>query len=192
MGYDLFPSKSGMGGMEPVALIGHNVKIMYANTQSYRKVIYFEPIMPFQFLNIGAVAAASTSARVQGTNLQMWKNEFGQFRWYTIDNAQIRWYLPNVDGRGNLRNLTVPMDPTIIARDPDLHLTEMFVWEDRNPSFEAINYTAQALTQCRLIAQGYRFVTGPVSATEVTKIQNGQLQCTNIVASGFAGQPSAQ
>jgi hypothetical protein len=189
MGYDLFPHKSGLGMMEPVALIGHNVCVKYANDNHYRKVIWFESIAPFQFLNIGAVAAGVTSGRTPATTLQFWRNEFGQIRWYPIDTAQIRMFVPNIDGRMNLRNIQVPVDPTIITRDPCLHLTEFFVWEDRNPAFEAINYTAAALTQIRLIGMGFRFVTEELPATTISKIKAGSEPCVNVVASGFSGKP---
>jgi hypothetical protein len=189
MGYDLFPHKSGLGFMEPVALIGHNVCVKYANDNHYRKVIWFEPIAPFQALDIGAIAAGTTSVRTQAVQLQMWRNEFGQFRWFPIDTAQVRLYVPNADGRGQLRNLQVPIDPTITTRDPCLHLTEFYCWEDRNPAFEAINYTALALAHCRIVVQGYRFVTEALPNDKVNMIINGQLQCTYLVASGFSGKP---
>jgi hypothetical protein len=189
MGYDLFPNKSGMGLQEPVALIGHNVCVKYANDSHYRRVIWFEGITPFQFLDIGAIAAGAVSNRTQAVLLQAWRNEFLQIRWFPLDNAQVRLYLPNADGRMNLRNQQVAVDPTIVTRDPCLHLTEFFSWEDRNPAFEAINYTAVALTRCRLVGQGYRFVTESLPATDVAKIKAGTLQCTYVVASGFSGRP---
>jgi hypothetical protein len=189
MGYDLFPHKSGIGLMEPVALIGHNVCVKYANDNHYRRVIWFEALTPFQFLNIGAIAAATTSARTQAVNLQAWRNEFLQIRWWPLDTVQVRVYVPNADGRMNLRNLQVVVDSTITTRDPCLHMTEFNVWEDRNPAFEAINYTAVALTQCRLMGMGYRFVTEELPATDVSRIKAGTLQCTYVVASGFAGKP---
>lgn len=189
MGYDLFPHKSGIGGMEPVALIGHNVCIKYENDNHYRRVMWFEPVAPFEFLDIGAVVANAVSVRTQAVNLQVWRNEFLQLRWYPLDTAQIRPYLPNASGRMLLRQLQVPVDPTIIYRDPCLHLTEMYIWEDRNPAFEAINYTAVALTQCRLIGMGYRFITESLKDADVEKIQQGNLQCTYLVASGFSGKP---
>ncbi len=187
---DLFPNKSGLGLMEPVALIGHNVCVKYANDNYFVKVVWFEPIPPFQAVDLGAIAANSVSARTQATRMQLWRNEFGQYRWFPIDNAQVRLFLPNADGRANLRNLQVPVDPSIVTRDPCLHLTECFVWEDRNPAFEGINYTGVALTQCRIIAMGYRFVTKPLEADKVQQIAAGNLQCTYVVASGFAGRPS--
>ena len=189
MGYDLFPHKSGLGYMEPVALIGHNVCVKYANDNYYRKVIWFEPITPHEALDIGAIAAATTSARTQATNLQLWRNEFGQFRWFPVDTAQVRIYVPNADGRMQLRNIQVAVDPTIITKDPDLHLTEFYEWEDRNPAFEGINYTALPIAHCRIQVMGYRFVTEALPPDKITKIQNGDLQCTYIVASGFSGKP---
>lgn len=189
MGYDLFPHKSGLGLMEPIALIGHNVCVKYANDNHYRRVIWLEALAPFQFLNIGAIGAGVTSARTPALNLQFWRNEIGQIRWFPIDDAQIRLFLPNADGRMNLRTLQVSVDPTIVTRDPCLHLTEIFVWEDRNPSFEAINYTAVALAACRLIGQGYRFVTESLPQATVDRIKAGAEPCVNVVASGFAGKP---
>lgn len=189
MGYDLFPHKSGLGLMEPVALIGHNVCIKYANDNHYRRVIWFEAIAPFQFLNIGAIAAGATSARTQAPNLQFWRNEFGQIRWFPIDEFQVRMYLPNADGRMNLRALQVPVDPTIVTRDPCGHMTEFFVWEDRNPAFEGINYGGVALAQARLIGLGFRFVTEQLSDAEINKIKQGGAACVYVVASGFSGKP---
>jgi hypothetical protein len=189
MGYDLFPHKSGLGLVEPVALIGQNVCVLYASDKHYRKVIWFEPIPPFECVNIGAVAANTTSARTQVANLQFWRNEFGQIRWYPIDTAQIRLFLPNADGRMNLRNVQVPVDPTIVTRDPCGHLTEMFVWEDRNPAFEAINYTGVALAACRIIAYGFRFVTESLPGATIDRIKAGQEACAYVVASGFSGKP---
>ena len=189
MGYDLFPHKSGLGLIEPVALIGHNVCVKYANDNHYRKVIWFEPIPPFQLVNIGAILAGAVSARIQATNIQLWRNEFAQFRWYPLDEAQIRLFIPNADGRYNLRNLQIPVDPTIVTRDPCLHLTESYVWEDRNPAFEAVNYGGVALAQCRIEAFGFRFVTEELPREKIDQVKTGQLQCTYIVASGFAGKP---
>jgi hypothetical protein len=189
MGVDLFPHKSGLGLMEPVALIGHNVCIKYASDNHYRKVIWFEPITPFEALDIGAIAAATTSPRTQAVNLQLWRNEFGQFRWFPVDTAQVRIFVPNADGRMQLRNTQIAVDPTIITKDPDLHLTEFYEWEDRNPAFEAINYTALALAHCRIMVMGYRYVTEALDNSKIQSIQNGNLQCTYVVASGFSGKP---
>jgi len=186
---ELFPHKSGLGLMDPVALIGHNVCIIYGSVKNWRKVIYLEPIPPFQCLDIGAVGLQTTSVRTAATNLQLLDNEFGQFRWFPLDNAQVRLWLPMTDGRFNLRNIHVPVDMTITDRDPCLHLTEFFVWEDYNPFFEAINFMDYNLAQCRIIAQGYRYVTMELSKGTVQKIETGLEACTYVVASGSPGVP---
>jgi hypothetical protein len=189
MGYDLFPNKSGLGLIEPIALIGHNVCVKYANDNHYRRVIWYEGIAHHQFLDCGGIAANNTSGRVAANNLQGWRNEFLQIRWFPIDTVQVRLFVPNADGRMSLRNQQVPVDPTIVTRDPCGHLTEIFIWEDRNPSFEALNYTAGAITQSRLIGYGYRFVTESLNQSEINKIMAGQAACVYVVASGFSGKP---
>ena len=169
--------------------IGHNVCVIYGSVKNWRKIIYLEPIPPFQCLNIGVIAAQTTTARTAAPNLALLDNEFGQFRWFPIDNAQIRMWLPQVDGRFALRNLQVPVDMTITDRDPCLHLTEFFVWEDYSPFFEAINFMDYALTQCRIIAQGYRYVTIELSKATVQKVEAGLEACSYVVASGSSGVP---
>jgi hypothetical protein len=186
---DLYPNKSGIGLMEPIALINHNVCIIYGSNRNWRKVIYFEPIPPHQCLDIGGIAAGTVSARTSAANLQLLDNEFGQFRWFPIDNVQVRLWLPQVDGRFVLKNRQVPVDMTIVDKDPCLHLTEFFVWEDYNPWFEAINFMDYPLTQCRIMAEGYRFITTELKQTTIDKIQAGQEACTYVAASGSAGIP---
>lgn len=186
---DLYPHKSGLGLMEPVALINHNVCVLYGSVKNWRRVIYLEPIPPFQCLDIGSIALQATTARTQAPNLALLDNEFGQFRWFPIDNAQIRLWLPQADGRFTLRNQQIPVDMSITDRDPCLHLTEFYVWEDFVPFFEAMNFMDYALTQCRIIAQGYRYVTTKLTSATISKIEAGQEACTYVVASGSAGVP---
>lgn len=186
---DLYPHKSGLGLMEPVALIGHNVCILYGSVKNWRRVVYLEPIPPFQCLDLGAIAAQTTTPRTTCPNLQLLDNEFGQWRWYPLDNAQVRLWLPAADGRFVLRNTQGVVDPMITIRDPDLHLTEIFVWEDYNPWFEAINVMDYPLTQCRIIAQGFRYITTELPKTTVASIEAGAIPCVYLVASGSAGIP---
>lgn len=186
---DLYPHKSGLGLVEPVALINHNVCILYGSVKNWRKVIFLEPIPFFQCLNLGAIALQTTTARIACPNLAMLDGEFGQFRWFPMDNVQIRLFLPQTDGRYALRNVQVPVDETITDRDPCLHLTEFFVWEDKSPAFEAMNIMDYALTQCRIVAGGYRYVTVGLDKSSIAKIEAGQEACTYVVASGNAGVP---
>lgn len=182
---ELYPHKSGLGYMEPIAQIGHNVAVYYTKWRYYR-VEYLEPIPPFQCLNIGGVAAADVSTKTGATNLELDTDEFGQFRWFPIDNAQVRIYIPEADGRFYLKNLMVPVDMNILDRDPCLHLTEIFIFQDKKPFFEAINLMDVALIQCRIIAMGYRFKGELLDAATIKAIQNGSVPCVHIVAQGRA------
>jgi hypothetical protein len=185
----LYPHKSGIGLMEPIAVIGHNVCIIYGSVKNWRRIIYLEPIPPFQCLDIGAILARTTSPRTQCRNLELLDNEFGQFRWFPIDNVEVTLWLPQVDGRFALRNIQVPVDAKITSRDPCLHLTEFFVWEDYSPWFEATNFMDYAITQARIVALGYRYVTTEIGSEVIQKIESGQEPCTYVVASGSSGIP---
>lgn len=172
---DLYSFKAQVGLFDPVALQNHNVIIHYVSNVYYRRVDFLEAIPPFQCVDIGAVAATTVSGRINVTNLEMPDNEFGLWRWYPIDDAQIRFYHPAGVAKWQLRNLQVPIDMNIIARDPNLVSTEFAIWEDNRPAVEAINGHAFALGAVRLIAIGYRFhtvaITEAVSADEMRAVE---------------------
>lgn len=178
-----YPNESGLGYMNPIAQIGHNVRVLYG-TQKYYKVTLFEPIPPFQALDIGAMAANATSAVTPAPTLDLDPDEFAQFRWYPLDNAQVYLFVPSSNGRYNMKNQRVPVDKNIVNRDPDLHFTEFFQWQDKRANFQAIN-GAVALTQCRIIVMGFRF-HGLVITDQATidGIEAGTIPCVKIVAQG--------
>jgi hypothetical protein len=179
--------------MEPVAMPGYYVNIKYASEDHYHRVNWLEAIPPFQFQDLGAIAAGVSNANpTEATNLQLEDNEFGQFRWYPIDAVQVTMWLPNANGKFKLKNLMVPVDEMVIERDPCLHLTEFFVWEDNAPFFQALNYTDYALTQARLIGMGFRYKLEvdkagravQLDTTIIEAIQRGTIPCVVIPASG--------
>lgn len=153
-----YPYKSTNGlDMEPVAAMYHNITIHYIRQTLYRKVIFLEPIAPFQCLDLGAQAAGATSPLTNIPNLEMYDGELGQWRWYPLDNAQVRIYLPSTGSKQDLKNLQPPIDPTIINTNPSLNQTEFFVWQDNRPAVQSI--AGLALNAVRIIAKGYRFMT---------------------------------
>ena len=187
---DLYIFKAQVGMFDPIALYKQNVCIHYVQNEYYRRVDFLESIPPFQCLNVGAVAAITVSPRTLVPNLEMADNEFGLFRWYPIDDAQIRLFHPSGMAKWQLRNLQVPVDMNITNRDPNLVSTEIAVWEDNRPAIEAINGHAFALAAVRLIAIGYRFHTfdlerGPSADAELVKaLKAGTQPCTHVWASG--------
>jgi hypothetical protein len=187
---DLYVFKAQVGMFDPVALQNQNICIHYVQNAYYRKVDFLEAIPPFQCINIGAVAAASPSGRVNIVNLDMPDNEFGLFRWWPIDDAQIRLFHPAGMAKWQLRNLQVPLDMNIINRDPNLVSTEIAVWQNNRPAVEAINGHAFILGAVRLIAIGYRFHTIDLEKGKnadsklVEGLKAGTQPCTHVWCSG--------
>lgn len=181
---ELRPFKSGLGLVEPVALTNENVCIIYGTDQYYRKISWLESLPPFQFLDIGAIAAQANSTKIAANNLQWATNEFAQIRWFPLDNVQVRLWLPESDGKFRTRNMMAYVDLNTVVRDPCLHLTEFFVWEDNNPWFEALNGMDYALTQCRLIGMGFRYKVAKLDSATIESIRKGTTPCTYCFASG--------
>jgi len=186
---DLYPHKSGLGLMEPIAQINHNVHIKYGDEDHYRRVTKFEPIPPFQAVNAGAIAAGATNANpTEIANLRLFDNEFGQFRWYPIDHMQVTLYLPSAEGKYRLKQLMVPVDEMVVERDPCLHLTEIFIWEDHTPWVTCLNYTDYNIARSRIIAMGYRYRLEDKELPDdvIQGIRSGSIPCVNLMCSGFA------
>ena len=187
---DLYIFKAQVGMFDPVALHDQNVAIHYQQSIHYRKVDFLEGIPPFQCINLGALAALTPSGRANIVNLEMADNEFGLWRWYPIDDAQIRLYHPAGIAKYQLRNLQVPVDMNILFRDPNLVSTEIAVWQNNRPAAEAVNGHAFALGAVRLIAIGYRFHTVDLESGKeadpelVNAIKTGKSPCTDVWCSG--------
>lgn len=182
---DLYPHKSGLGLVEPVAQINQNIAVYWGNKWLYRLVIYLEAIPPFQFLNCGQVLLTAIHASpTKATNLEVRSNEFAQYRWFPLDNVQVYLWLPTSSGRQSLKNVRVPTDLYILDRDPCLHLTEFFVWQDNVPYFQPLNPMDYTVAQSRLVAMGFRFITEELAADVVGRIKAGTEPCTYVVAQG--------
>jgi hypothetical protein len=208
---ELYPYKSTNGFMEPIALQNHLVAIHFVKDVIYRRVAFFEAITPTQVIDLGALGAGLTSARTNVTALDCYDQEFGQFRWYCLDNAQIRVFTPRGIAKGDLKTIQAVIPPNIGAINPDLSLTEMFVWQDNRPAIEAINGGGVALAAVRMVAMGFRYRTeelgNPVTYEEAKviaqlkqeqnfaskqpaelitiAIQQNRISCTHIWASGM-------
>lgn len=192
---DLHIFKSQIGMFDPVALQDQNVCIRYLQTVKYRRVDFLESIPPFQCIDITAgagLAAVTPTGRVNIVNLEMADGEFGLWRWYQLDDAQIRLFHPAGLGKFQLRNLQVPVDRSILSRDPNLVSTEIAVWENNRPAMEAINGHAFALGAVRIIAMGYRFHTFDLEAGKrkdpdlVSALIAKKEPCTDVWCSGRA------
>lgn len=188
-----YPSEVTVQNFKEDALVGQNVAIHYLGTIYYKKVTFVEAIPWFQFLNIGAIPAQTQSAATPAPNLAVFDDEWAQYRWYPLDYAQVRLFLPASQGKWTLRNIQVGIGPEIVQRNPDLSMTEIHVWEDVVPSFTALNIADYALNGCRLMAAGYRYI-----GTDIEKhipeilpgIKAGTTACKHVWASGAASVPA--
>jgi hypothetical protein len=166
---DLYIFKNAIGMADPVALQDHLVAIHFVESVYYKRVNFLEGIPEFQCVNMGIVLANNQSGRTNVVNLEMADNEFGIFRWYAIDDFQCQLFHPSGLAKGQLRNLQVPYDMTILANDPNLVSTEIAVWENNRPAMIAVNANAVVLPMSRVRAIGFRFHTKdptPITKTE--------------------------
>ena len=173
--------------MEPIVLRDYYVKIITYQAEFFRKVSFYEAIPWFQFVNTGALIAGATSAKTQMTNLDQWDNEFGQFRWFPLDNVQVRMYLPSGVGKWQMKNLQPGIDRSIMYRDPTLASTEFCCWEDQRPAIECFNFSDYALLASRIVGYGFRYHTVAVTAAEDSALKSGSRQFTPIQCAGMAG-----
>jgi len=173
--------------MEPIALRGYYVKIITYQQEFFRRVTFYEAIPQFQVVNVGALAAQTQSVKTAVTNLDLWDNEFGQWRWFPLDNVQVRLFLPSGVGKWQLKNIQVGLDRAIINRDPTLVTTEFFSWEDQRPSVECLNFSDYALLASRIVCFGYRFHTEDLDPGVVQQLKQGALPYTPINCAGMAG-----
>lgn len=177
---DLYPFKSQEADMEPIALQDYLVAIHYVKGIFYRRVSFLEGLPPFQCANLGAIAAAAVSQRTNVTALDLYDLEFGQFRIFPLDNVQLRVFLPRGSARGDLKTTQVPIDPTVVTRNPSLNMTEFCVWEDNRPAIEAVNGQAVAVVNSRVIAMGFRYQTddpgNPMSYKEMQAVEQIKAQ----------------
>lgn len=169
--------------MEPVALLDSFVQIRTYGQKLWRKVVALEAIPPFQCLDMGAILTGANSAKLNAGNLDLDDDEFGQWRYFPLDNVQLTCYNPAGVSKAQLKNIQVAIDRSILYRDPSLITTEICTWEDQRPAFQALNFSGANLAACRIIAFGYRFLTNTVEANELNRLSNGSQQYTIIPCS---------
>ena len=177
-------------GMEPIVLLDYYVRVKTYNSAVFLgQVDFFERIPWFQAIDMGAIAVQSFAAKLNVTNLDLWDQEFGQWRWYPLDDAQVSVFVPAGVSKWQLKNITVGIDRSIILRDPSLESTEIFTWQDQRPAMQALNFSNVALTACRIMVTGYRYHVVQVTDAQTIKRlgPGGDLRCTTIQCAGQAG-----
>ena len=109
-----------------------------------------------------ATSGRSIGAKSTITQFGLWKDEFAQWRWFPLDDAQIQLFVPAGNAKWSLKNLQVGLAKDIIYRDPLLVSTEFNTWQEEWPAMQPLNFTGYALTAIRIVTWGYRFHTDPI------------------------------
>lgn len=193
-------------GMEPIVLLDYYVKILVTGKgKIYGKIDFYESVPPFQVIDLTAAAplgplaaytalAAATSSQKANLNyLELSKNEFGQWRYFPLDDMYVQLFNPAGVAKHQLRNLQIGVEQSIVYRDPLLVSTEFFTLEDNHAAVLGTNFGAIALATARIVAMGYRFhfirldKALPEDSAMIKKIENGDQPCTPIICSGYIG-----
>jgi hypothetical protein len=173
----------------PEALYGQNVAIHFLRKIYYRRITFWETIPWFQCVNLGAIPFQAQSNKLPAPLLALDREEWSQIRWLPLDYCQVRIYLPASQGKHNLLTIQVPIDDQIVLRNPDLSMTEIHIWENQVPNFEAMNISDQPMLGCRIMAGGYRFAGDDIEempgGLDIIKlIKADKLPCKHVWASG--------
>ncbi len=174
MSYDMLRAFKAARTMEPIAEVDWFVKVETYRDTHFRQVTYRETIPPFQVLDIGAITAQTVSAVTNAGNLDLNDDEFGQWRWFPLDNVMARIYNPAGVSKYQLKLLQVGVEKSIIYRDPTLLSTEFYTWEDERPAFEGMNFSDYGLNACRFIILGYRYKTKELTDSDFIIIEGPQ------------------
>lgn len=188
--------------MEAIALIDDYVRVITHGGTHYRKVIYYEFIPPFQWIDIivanglANLPATTTAAKANVTNLDLYEDEFGQWRFFPLDNLQVQLFNPAAVPKWQLRNIQVGIDRNIIYRDPLLVSTEFCTWEDERPAVTVMNFSSYALGAARLVGWGYRYHctdkfdpdNKQKNAQILDGLQMGTIPSTPIPCAGYVGE----
>ncbi|MDD5510850.1 MAG: hypothetical protein PHI12_08570 [Dehalococcoidales bacterium] len=190
--------------MEPVALLDDFVRVITNGQEYFGKVDFFEAIPPFQCIDFCAVPpwgplavatpmpAATSPGKYNVTNLDLDDDEFGQWRWFPLDNIQVGLYLPSGVAKWSLKNIQGALDRAIVYRDPLLVSTEFYSWEDQRPAMQPTNFSGYVQNAARIVAFGYRYHISQIKVGNplYTNLLNGNTPCTPVICKGFIGQPS--
>ncbi len=160
--------------MEPIAKVDWYVKVQTYRDTHFHQVTYRESIPPFQVLDIGALAAQTVSAITNAGNLDLRDDEFGQWRWFPLDNVMARINNPAGVSKFQLKFIQIGVEKSIIYRDPTLLSTEFYTWEDERPAFDGMNFSDYGLNACRFIVFGYRYKTVKLTDTDYIIIEGSQ------------------
>ena len=147
--------------MENICNINDIIAVYYDGKWNYKSVLYVEPLPPSDTLikDFGAISNGDTKENVKLDILGMESNELGQFRIQVLDDIKVKFFQPRASARFVTKNVVVEIDKYSAIFDPELKLSEFFVFGGRYPRVDIRNNSGEDLTKTRVVFKGYRYVT---------------------------------
>jgi len=145
---------------EPLVAVDQNILLLPERKPF--KVVYIEPLAMIT-KDFGTLAAGGTLTDQKIVELTMPTNELGQFRFAPLDDFTIRVKQPRAVGRFLTKEVQITISKAIWQLNPELHLTEIYVFQDGVPFFDITNPTGYELPMTRVLFIGFRFQLEPLA-----------------------------
>jgi len=142
---------------EPVADIGDNIVIEPVK-EAY-KVVFIEQTGVIE-KDFGPIGAGAVIRDQELKELELSKDQLGQFRIYFVDNIRFRnWRQPRGVGRFYVKSAQTYIDNTFqtLGFEEFGNLTEFFVFEDRTPIVDVENPTTTPLSTSKVKFFGFKY-----------------------------------
>mgnify|MGYP001587802858 CR=1 FL=1 len=179
------------GPITPVALHGQNVAVWNGSSWACFKVLNFEGLSRSNALvfDSGAIGAIATDTPLQLLNLELTEDppEMAQFRFFPLDDIQVRLTRGQSDVRSKTQNIVVQTDLFSLQDDPCGHLTEYVVLKGDEPYITCTNAQNVALAVARVAFKGFRFRLQDLGFTspKMSDIEAKFPRITFVLAGGF-------
>ena len=179
------------GPITPVGLPGQNIAVWNGTSWGCYKIDNFEGLSRCNALefNVGAIGAIATANPLQLLNLELTEDppEMVQFRFYPLDDVQVRLTRGLSDVRSKTQNIVVQTDLLSLQVDPCGHLTEFIVLKGDEPYIQLTNAQNVALAVARVAFYGFRFRVEDLKYTSPKRsdVEAKFPRITFVVAGGF-------
>jgi len=150
---------------QPVVKLFENIGVYTTEGKwKYFQVAFIEPLPPSEDLikDFGAIAAGGSVSATDVTELELYENQIGQYRYFPLDDIMITVTQPRAITRYSIKAKKVRVSMLSEVYDPSLRSTELYVFEDDYPQMAIENNGPIAVTQSRVQFFGYRIVGDPL------------------------------
>lgn len=179
------------GPITPLVLPGQNVAVWNGTSWACYKSTNFEGLSRSNALefDVGAIGAIATDNPFQLLNLELQSDppEMAQFRFFPLDDIQVRLTRGQSDVRNKTQNIVAQTDLFSHIADPCGHLTEFAVLNVDEPYITCTNAQNVAITVARVAFYGFRHRLEDLkfSSPKLSDIEARFPRITFVAAGGF-------